>query len=223
LPRKKPKHNPKLEKQGDKRRSGSYQKDVDSYEEKRYYSRFYMILIFVGIVAVLTTLLFVIFEQGGERIERHDLVRLDYEIYSYADYQDRKAPTIKEMNVWVNVSSRYDETGNGTLIKGFYKKLLGSRAGDFLNFHYIENCKDDNKDGYNDVYPEKEALSYGYPSNHSLYNTEIILWFKIHEIKKNSTVEIQAGLSTESKDIVENNIQIFNYILVVNRKKRIII
>ena len=218
MPRKKPKHNPKLDKPSDGRRKDSIQSDLDLYEEQRYYSRFYMIIVFIGIVAVITVLVFVVFDVGGLRIKKYDLVKLDYEIYSYADYQDLKEPTIKETGTWVNVTSIYDENANGTLIKGFYNELLGNKVGGFLSYQLIVKCRDFDKDGYNDDYPEQEALSYGFPINHSLYYTDIVLYFKVIEINASLSVETQVSNKLQSFRESTFSIYFFNHPLVYKRK-----
>ena len=220
MPKKKLKHNPKLDQSDDKKKKGLYQREVDQYEEERNYSKYYMILVFVGALAVISILIFVVFTQGGTRIEQYDLVRLDYRIYTSEDYYDHKDPTIEEMNTWVNVCSRYDSECDSGLIKGFYDALLGKRAGDLVNAKPIDKCIDLNKDGKDD-YSGKEALSYGYPKNHSLYNTDIVLYFKIHEVNKSSSTEIQAHTSSGYQKVKNDGYHnLINYILVFKREER---
>lgn len=182
-----PKHNPKLDKKKDKKNRDYTPYYGDDIEYKRSYTKYYMILVAVGVVVILFVMLSFIFADPGPQIEKYDEVRLDYEIYSLDQYENNKEPEIKETNVWVNVCHRYDddcEAGDDGLIKGFYNKLLGLSEGDILNFELIPRCKDLDKDGEDDATGE-DALSYGFEDD-KLYNKEIVLWFKVREINKSS-------------------------------------
>ncbi len=220
MPGKKLKHNPKLDKTSEKKKRSSYQKEVDSYKEARNYSRFYMMLVFIGVVSVISILVLVVFTQSGIRIHQYDLVRMDYKIYSLSEYQNHQNPSIEEMNTWVNVCSRYDEKCGNGLIKGFYYELLGKREGDFLNNKLIVRCQDGNWDGYNDLDPTQEALSFGNSSD-LLYDTDIVLWFKIYQINSSSTIESQTHFSCKIKEIHQNyDNNLINYILIIKRDER---
>jgi hypothetical protein len=220
MPRKKLKHNPKLGEKSGKSKKGSSQRDIDPYEEKRSYSQFYMALVFVGVVVVIIALVFVVFTQSGIRIQQYDSVRIHYEIYTLADYESHNPPSIKETNTWLNVCSRYDSDCEGGLIKGFYYNLLGKRDGDILNYQLLERCRDADGDGINDLDPPNEALSYGNTTD-LLYDKDIVLWFKIHEINVSISTEAQAQISCEGKIVRSSDINnLVNYILVIKRDER---
>ena len=219
MPKKDLKHNPKIDEKSKSKTGSSYKKEVDSYNEKHYHNRLYMILVFIGVIAIITTLILVVFNSGGVRIKQYDLVRLDYKIYSEDEYINHQEPSIEEINTWVNVCSRYDEKCKNGLIKGFYYELLGKRVGDYVNYKYIEKCRDLNWDGYNDLDPTKEALSFG-NSTDLLYDTNIILTFKIYEINSSSSTETQAAILTwQGKEIINCNHNCFNYFIVTSKKE----
>jgi len=213
MPKKKLKHNPKVEKPSDSKKNGDYRTETDLYREQRSHSRLYMLLVFIAIAATITTLLFVVITESGVRVSKYDNVRLDYRIYTYTDYENHKNPTIEEINVWVNACSRYDEACEGEgLIKGFYNNLLGMREGGIFGPKLLEKCIDPDWDGYNDLYnDEREALSFGNESD-LLYRTDIIIWFKVHEINKTVPIELEVQHSVHSGKQTKNIIQIFDYI-----------
>ena len=82
MPKKKLKHNPKLDESRDNKKKSSYQGKIEVYENLRSHSKFYMALVFVGVIVVIIVLVVTVFTQSGVRIQNYDLVRLDYQIYS---------------------------------------------------------------------------------------------------------------------------------------------
>lgn len=182
---KKLKHNPKL---SEKAKRGKQKKPIkrayEVEEEYQNYARYYMAIIAL-IVFIIIALLFIIrFSSNPERVEKYDLVKLDYEIYTLEEYENHEDPSIKKTNKWVNVCSRYDDNCKDGLILGFYNNLLGKKVGDVLNYELFEKCVDKDKDGKDDITGE-DALSYGFPED-KLYDTDIVLWFKVLEINKSA-------------------------------------
>ena len=212
------KHNPKLEKSRYKKKKDSSKGEIDSYKGHRKYNRSYMLLVIISLGGVIAILLIVFSNQGGTRIEKDDLVKLDYEIYTLTNYETGKEPTFSELDSWVRVVTRYDEKYSSGLIKGFYNKLIGKTVGDILTFNF-NKCRDVDKDGFNDDSPGQEALSFGFPGD-TLYDTPIVIWFRVIEINKTISTEAQSGSVLIEKYDVWNNAEILNYPLVLNRKER---
>jgi len=221
------KHNPKLEKSKGKKGKKESQTEYDDYDDVHRYTPYYMAIVFISIIILVLILLFAVFSNIGVRIGRYDLVKIDYDIYSYEEWQDHDEPTIRKTNTWVNVCSRYDDDCEEGLIEGFYRNLLNKKKGDVVNNKFIPKCKDDDEDGEDDTDPGEDALSFGYPKSHDLYYTDIILWFKILEINKTSgastMVEAEANSGFNIED--ENNIilNIYRYGLIMIRKESLIL
>lgn len=214
-----PKHNPKLEQPNGKDKKASSQKGVDSYKEHKSYQKIYMTMIFIGVIAVITIIFFFIFGDQGLRVEKYDLVKLDYKIYTHDDYENNKDPTINKKKVWLNVSSRYDDKSEDDIIVGFYKELLGKKIGDTLPNKLIEKCRDKDKDEKDDTSGE-DALSYGFPSD-DLYNTDIVLWFHILDINKSGPEDgVEISSAQISSDFNKRDVNIFIIIIINNRKIR---
>ena len=105
------------------------------------------------------------------------------------------------------------------LCKNYYQSLLRPARG-FLDYKYILKCRDNDSDGWDDVYPEREALSFGNSSD-LLYDTDIVLWFKIHENNISSSTETQAHISWEGREVkTSDSNNIISYILVIKREER---
>ncbi len=188
---KKLKHNPKL---SQKRKSAKTKKNIEEsyeeYEDYKNYTPYYMAIIAITVFIVIIVLFAVTFGSNVERVQKHDLVKLDYEIYTLDEYENHEDPSIKKTNTWVNVCSRYDDDCKDGLIQGFYDKLIGKKVGDVVNYELIKACIDKDKDGKDDITGE-DALSYGFPED-ELYDTDIVLWFKVLEINKSSSEEESA-------------------------------
>ncbi len=217
-----PKHNPKLEKNGNKKKDSTNKKEEESYEYERSYAHIYMAVIFVGIIIIIVVLFINVFNPSIERVEQYDKVKLDYKIYTLEQYDDHEDPEIKKTNTWVNACSRYDDDCDKGLIEGFYQELLGKKEDDVAEKSF-KACIDKDKDGEDDNTGD-EALSYGF-SNDDLYDTDIVVWFKVIQINKSQTASVKFGVykdnpdfSNQDRGILEN----FNYIFDFSKKEIIL-
>lgn len=218
MPKRAPKHNPKLDRPKDKKEERSKVVE-DKYEYQRNYTALYMILVFFGIVIGIVLLFVFVFNAPGTRIEKYDKVKLDYKIYTLEQYDDHEAPEIKKDGKWLNCCSRYDDECDNGLIEGFYKELLGKKVGDICDNKLFEACKDNDEDGEDDGTGE-DALSYGFPDD-DLYDTDIVLWFKVLEIKKKGSTNAEVGIPWDSVNKQEPNskvLEIFKYTIFFNEK-----
>ncbi|MHA1275099.1 MAG: hypothetical protein ACTSQS_16950 [Promethearchaeota archaeon] len=214
---KKLKHNPKL---SQKRKSAKTKKNIEEsyeeYEDYKNYTPYYMAIIAITVFIVIIVLFAVTFGSNVERVQKYDSVKLDYEIYTLDEYENHEDPSIKKTNTWVNVCSRYDDDCKDGLIQGFYDKLIGKKVGDVVNYELIKACVDKDKDGKDDITGE-DALSYGFPED-ELYDTDIVLWFKVLEINKSSSESESAEAASLN---ISNNIlnSFFSEILLIIDKK----
>lgn len=206
-----PKHNPKLRKPDHGKRANRNQAEEEPYDAyQKDNTKYYMAAIVIAVLAIVVFM--VVFVRDTDTVKRvgpYDLVNLDYTVYTYEQYDNGEEPTIRATNQWVNACSRYDSNcrcGYGSnesieycaksLILGFYNKLIGAKEGDIVNNYYIKACIDDDRDGVDD-HTGESALSYGF-KNDSLYDTDIILSFKIYHISKKQTPSSSALLDLSS-------------------------
>ena len=188
--KKKLKHNPRVDQPRTTRRE-----DIpleENEEDYRNYTPLYMAVVFIIVVVVIVLLFAFVFNIEAETVAKYDEVKLDYEIYSYDQYENHEDPEIKKTNTWVNVCHRYDddcEDCNCKLVKGFYEKLLGKKEGDIIDDELIEGCVDKDEDGEDDQSGE-DALSYGFESDpKELRYEDIVIWCRVIEINKTSDEE----------------------------------
>ncbi len=216
-----PKHNPKLDQPNGKRGKEAKKRAVEeSYDMRGNYTQYAMTCVFIIVMVVVVVLVSNVFKQETvKRVGRHDLVQLNYEIYSLDQYNEHEYPEIKETSEWVNACSRYDssckyiEGVNGTkklnnqsLILGFYNQLLNKKEGDLVSSKLIKACIDKDMDGKDD-YSVEDALSYGFV-NDTLYDKDIVLTFKILSIRKKSSPQTSASLKSST----------FQYIMIYKKE-----
>ncbi len=218
-----PKHNPKLEKNGNKNKDSSTDKEPESYEYGRSYAHILMIAIFVGIVLIIIVVFFNVYNPSVERIEQYDKVKLDYKIYTSDQYNNHEDPEIKKTNTWVNACSRYDDDCEKGLIEGFYQELLGKKEGD-VGEKPLDACVDKDKDGEDDSSGE-EALSYGFPDD-KLYDEDIVIWYKIIQINKSQTASVRFGMYKDNHYSLNHNIDLLKelrYVYDFSKKEFLIL
>ena len=149
----------------------------------------WMVLVFLAISGILIITIFITFTpRETETIEKYDLVLLNYSIWAEENHDyNYSNPVIEIYNATLNVSSRYNENAQDGLILGFYNELLGKSVGYGRTFN-INATVDLDKDGIDDL-TNMDALGYGFLEDGLLYNTTIIINYKILAIQKpNATI-----------------------------------
>jgi hypothetical protein len=147
-------------------------------------TRIWMILIFVGIVGILSVLLFITLNPPEvDIIEQYDVAKLEYFVWTEENYDnDRTKVSISNYSMIVNVTTRYDNKVDGGLIKGFYDEILGKTVG-YQKILWLNRTVDLDKDGKDD-YTGYDAKSYGFPEDGELFNKTIVISYRILTIQK---------------------------------------
>ena len=190
MSQKKLKRNPKRSK------SETYDTKEKSKSSKKYVSRksrtsIWMIFIFIAVTGIIVIMiLFTFTPKEIIVVEKNDVIELDYRIWTYENFQiDPYNSSLifeEKYNATLKVYSRYEENATDGLILEFYNKILGESVGASETFN-IGATIDIDKDGIDDT-TGGDALGYGFPED-QLFNTSIVIYYKILAIQKSNNTE----------------------------------
>jgi hypothetical protein len=173
-----------------------------------------MAVIFVG---VFTAVIYAVVTMGdGQsdevddviKIEDGDTAEIEYKLWPDADHDG--------VINWQDTDPVQDatfttEVKKGSLINGFYNKLLGMKIGGTDTF-FLDANVDANGDGVDDITGE-DIVSYGSPG-HDLFNTSLVFWVRIVNITK--LVEPEITTTDSLSNDMPTQLLIFNNLWLIN-------
>ncbi|MBA7517400.1 hypothetical protein ES705_09453 [subsurface metagenome] len=123
-----------------------------------------------------------IFNSQPIKIQKHDLVKIDYQMWESDKYKDYNIlnPLFDDI-IWITVIPITENSSSG-LILGLYNNLLGKRKFYESDLIWVNKCIDQDRNGIDDITGDI-ALSYG-NSTDQYFNTCLMIKFKVLDIQK---------------------------------------
>lgn len=143
------------------------------------------------ILILFTTVLifgFILFESNISSpteniVEKYDLVTIDYQMWESDNLKSyNPLNLLLDETIVVTVIPITDDKNNG-LILGLFNNLVGKKLFYESDFIWLDNCVDQNRDGIDDIFDDKAALTYG-NSTDQYFNMCLMIKFKILSIQK---------------------------------------
>jgi len=141
-----------------------------------------LIISLVVVSVILGFTMSEIFNSQPIKIQKHDLVKINYQMWEsdkYRDY-DNLNPLFDDI-IWITVIPITESPSSG-LILGLYNNLLGKKKFYESDFIWLDKCIDQDRDGIDDITGDI-ALSYG-NSTDQYFNTCLMIKFKVFDIQK---------------------------------------
>lgn len=121
-----------------------------------------------------------IFNSQPIKIQKHDLVKTEYQIWESDKYKDYDIlnPLFDDI-IWITVIPISENSSSG-LILGLYNNILGKKKFYESDLIWLNKCIDQDRDGIDDITGDI-ALSYG-NSTDQYFNTCLMIKFKVLDI-----------------------------------------
>ena len=121
------------------------------------------------------------FNPTSNRVQKHDLVEIDYQIWESDKYKNyNPLYLLQDQVVLLNVIPITDDPERG-LILGLYDNLIGKEKYYESGLIFLNKCIDQNRDGIDDNTGE-HALSFGNGTD-QYFGMYLLIHFKILSIK----------------------------------------
>jgi len=141
-----------------------------------------LIISLVVVSVILGFIMSEIFNSQPIKIQKHDLVKIDYQMWESDKYKDYDIlnPLFDDI-IWITVIPITENSSSG-LILGLYNNLLGKRKFYESDLIWVNKCIDQDRNGIDDITGDI-ALSYG-NSTDQYFNTCLMIKFKVLDIQK---------------------------------------
>lgn len=141
-----------------------------------------LIISLVVVSVILGFIMSEIFNSQPIKIQKHDLVKIDYQMWESDKYRDYNTlnPLFDDI-IWITVIPITENSSSG-LILGLYNNLLGKWKFYESDLIWVNKCIDQDRNGIDDITGDV-ALSYG-NSTDQYFNTCLMIKFKVLGIQK---------------------------------------
>ncbi len=141
-----------------------------------------LIISLVVVSVILGFTMSEIFNSQPIKIQKHDLVKIDYQMWESDKYRDHDIlnPLFDDI-IWITVIPITENSSSG-LILGLYNNLVGKKKFYESELIWLDKCIDQDRNGIDDITGDV-ALSYG-NSTDQYFNTCLMIKFKVLDIQK---------------------------------------
>ena len=141
-----------------------------------------LIISLVVVSVILGFTMSEIFNSQPIKIQKHDLVKIDYQMWESDKYRDYDIlnPLFDDI-IWITVIPITENSSSG-LILGLYNNLVGKKKFYESELIWLDKCIDQDRNGIDDITGDV-ALSYG-NSTDQYFNTCLMIKFKVLDIQK---------------------------------------